>query len=229
MDTSGTSLLFVLSFVAVIAAAVRSVEPLLEGRLSMRHVPPAGWVVWLCVAVPSLLQIPRPQVYEALHRDARAVLDSHQWWRLVTSVTVQDGGIAGTVSNLVLLALALTLCLPLWGSLTTVVTFVGAGVGLNVLAVTFGATDGGGNSAATLPLLASLPPFALAVLAAGHRLRAVAGCLVVAGAAIVLVAANDAHGVAVGLGLVLGLVGMPLARRRWSGQPAAARRTRQRP
>lgn len=93
-----------------------------------------------------------------MHRDAHAVSNGHQWWRLLTSVLVQDGGIVGTLANLVLLALALGLCLHLWGPTLTMTTFVIAGVGLNILAVRYGASDGGGNSGATFPLLASLPP-----------------------------------------------------------------------
>lgn len=218
VETSGTSLLFGLCFVAVIAAALQSVAPLIEDRVSLRHISSAGWTVWLCVAIPSLMQIPFPGVYDALHRDATLIIDGHQWWRLITSVMVQDGGIAGTASNLFLLALTLTLSLRLWGSVATVVTFVGAGIGLNILASTLGAADGGGNSGATVLLLASLPPFALATLPKGHRWRGVAACVVTAVAALALIAADDAHGIAVGLGLVLGVAGMRLASRHWDGQ-----------
>ncbi|MDN5765122.1 MAG: hypothetical protein L0H96_03365 [Humibacillus sp.] len=209
-------MLFVLCLVAVVAAALQSVAPLMEGRLLWRDVPLSGWIVWLCVAVPSLAQIPFPRVYGVLHRDADAVTAGHQRWRLLTSVVVQDGGVIGTVSNLVLLALALVICLRLWGSVATISTFVVAGLGLNILAVRFGATDGGGNSGATLPLLASLPPYALAVLPPGKRSRAAIGCLIMGVSALILVIAKDGHGIAVGFGLVIGLAGMPFARRRWS-------------
>lgn len=107
VNTAGTGVLFTLCFGAVVAAALQAVAPLVEGRLSWRQVPASGWVAWLCVAVPSLAQILFPGVYRALHRDAEAVTSGHQWWRLLTSVVVQDGGVIGTVSNLVLLALAL--------------------------------------------------------------------------------------------------------------------------
>lgn len=172
------------------------------------------WIIWVCVAIPSLAQIAFPQIYDALHRDAEAILTRHQWWRLITSIMVQDGGLIGTASNLVILGLALILSMHLWGSRATIVTFVVAGVGLNVLAVRFGASDGGGNSGATFPLLASLPPYALAALPVGERTRAAIGCVVMAASSIVLLATGDGHSIAVGLGLVLGLVGMTFARRR---------------
>ncbi len=126
------------------------------------------------VALPSLLQIPYPGFSEAWHRSPSAVLEDHQWWRLATAFVVQDGGIAGTVSNLVLLAVALLACLPLWGEPVTVSALLFAGVGLNLAAVLTGADDGAGNSGATLPLLASLPLFALAVVS-GQRWRAAVG------------------------------------------------------
>lgn len=223
MDTSGSSTLFATCFVLVVAVAAMSVRPLLMHRLSVRRLPAAGWVLWCCVAVPSLLQIPFPQVYDAFHRDASAIVDDHQWWRLATSITVQDGGIAGTVSNLVLLAATLVACLPLWGPTATVATFVLAGVTLNLAAVLLGATDGGGNSAATLALVASLPAFALAVGSGEERIRGAVGCAVTAASAIALIVGNDFHGLAVGLGLLLGLAGGPIARARWIREPPHGR------
>lgn len=213
MATAGSGLLFLACLWAVIAAAVSSVQPLLEGRLSPRGIPAVGWALWLAVAVPSLVQIPRPGLYRDWHRSVSAVLDDGQWWRTATALLVQDGGIPGTVSNLVLLALALVLCLPLWGTRVTVPAFLLIGVGLNLAAVLTGADDGAGNSGATLPLLASLPPLAMAVLPA-HRRRSVAAAVVTGGAATALILSNDGHGIAVALGLLLGLLGMPYARRR---------------
>lgn len=213
VTTSGTSVIFSACFVPVIAAATLAVGPLLEGRLSLRAVPVVGWVVWLAVAVPSLLQIPYPQFYVALHRDSAAVLDGGQWWRLATAILVQDGGVPGTISNLILLALALLACLTLWGRGGTVLTFVRLGVFLNLAAVAAGAEDGGGNSGATLPLIASLPPLAFAVLP-GSRGRPVAGVVITAAAAATLLVVGDGHGVAVGIGLLLGIAGMPYAQSR---------------
>ncbi len=209
--TAGSGLIFLACFWGVIAAAVFSVQPILEGTLSLHTTPWAGWVLWLVVALPSLLQIRHPGLYEAWYRSASAVLDDGQWWRTATALLVQDGGIAGTTSNLILLAVALLLCLPLWGARATVLTFLFVGVGLNFAAVLAGAGDGAGNSGATLPLLASLPPLAFAVLP-DRRWRAVVGALVTSTAAIVLIVGNDGHGIAVLVGLMLGLLGMPYAR-----------------
>lgn len=144
--TSGTGWVFIACFVAVIAAAALSVGPLLEGRISWRTVPAAGWLLWLVVAVPSLLQIPYPWLYDAFFRSTSAVIEDRQWWRVATALVVQDGGVAGTVSNLTLLGVALLGSIPLWGSRATAITFVLVGVALNVAAVALGAQDGAGDS-----------------------------------------------------------------------------------
>lgn len=211
MATAGSGLLFLVSFWAVIGAAAFSVQPILEGRVFLRTTRWVGSVLWLAVALPSLLQFPNPGLYEAWHRSASAVLEDHQWWRVATALVVQDGGIAGTISNLILLAVALLACLPLWGARATILAFLLTGVGLNVAAVLAGADDGAGNSGATLPLLASLPLLTLAVLPE-RRGRAVAGAVVMCAVAIVLIAVDDGHGIAVLLGLLLGFMGMPYAR-----------------
>lgn len=228
MSTSGTGGVFTACFVAVIAAAVMSVGPILEGRLSLRAVPAASWITWLVVAGPSLLQIPYPQLYGPLHRDASAVLEHGQWWRVATAIVVQDGGIAGTISNLILLAIALLASVPLWGRMPTVATFILVGVGLNIAAVLLGAEDGGGNSGATLPLLASLPPFAFALLP-GARARPVIGMTLTAASAATLLVVHDGHGIAVAIGLLLGTAGIPYARSRQSRGlfPAPSRRATQ--
>ena len=211
MSTAGSGWIFLVCFWVVFGVAAFSVQPILNGRLSLRTSHWAGWVLWLAVALPSLLQIPYPRLYEAWHRSASGVLDDHQWWRVATAVVVQDGGVAGTVSNLVLLAVALLVCVPLWGQWASVVTFALVGVGLNVAAVLAGAEDGAGNSAATLALLSTLPMLTWAVLP-DQRRRAMAGAVITGAAAITLIMDNDGHGIAVLLGLLLGFLGIPYAR-----------------
>ena len=213
VTTSGVGLAFMICFIAVVVAAVWSVAPLLGDVPSLRQLPTAGLVLWLAVAVPSAMQVALPALYDVLNRNAAAIMEDRQWWRVLTALVVQDGGVSGTLANLILLGVALVICCPLWGAGATVLTFVLAGTALNVAAVLAGAEDGAGTSGATLTLLASLPLLAFAV-ATGSRKRPLIGLTITAVAAIALIAVRDGHGYAVALGLLLGLAGVPLARSR---------------
>jgi membrane associated rhomboid family serine protease len=60
-------------------------------------------VVFVITAVPSLLQFALPGLEPALMRDPAAI-GAGEWWRLGTALVVQDGGLLGTLFNLVCLA-----------------------------------------------------------------------------------------------------------------------------
>ena len=168
-------------------------------RLRTREGRP-GWASWLLlvlVAVPSLLQqLVAPRLLDVLGRQSVQVLQHHQYWRLVTSVVVQDGGWPGTVLNLVLLAVTVPVAERVWGSGRTGGTFLVAGVLLDVAAVGFG-VDGAGNSGATLALGSSL------LVPAFVQRRWAPLLLGLLGGAVLVVAADE-HWVAVVMGLVLG-------------------------
>ncbi|MGW0806143.1 rhomboid family intramembrane serine protease [Nonomuraea sp. NPDC002799] len=59
--------------------------------------------VFVVTAVPSLLQFAVPGLEPALMRDPAAIA-AGEWWRLATSLVVQDGGVFGTLCNLAFLA-----------------------------------------------------------------------------------------------------------------------------
>jgi hypothetical protein len=61
-------------------------------------------VLWLVVAIPSMPQFVFPPLLRALEREPNQIEHHGQVWRVLTYVVVQDGGVVGTVSNLVLLA-----------------------------------------------------------------------------------------------------------------------------
>ena len=60
-------------------------------------------VVFAVTAATSVLGLVVPAVLDALERTPDGL--HGQWWRLVTALFVQDGGVLGTVSNLAFLAL----------------------------------------------------------------------------------------------------------------------------
>ena len=76
-------------------------QAMIRARLGFAPVLTAS--VFLATAVPSVLGLVVPAVEVALRRD-RTAIDHGEVWRLVTALVVQDGGVAGTVFNLVGLA-----------------------------------------------------------------------------------------------------------------------------
>src|SRR5699024_6232591 len=67
-----------------------------------------GMGLWGVVAVPSLLQFAVPAMYDAGRRDPSAI-SGGQWWRLITSMVLQDGGWLGAAFNLLTLAISVLL------------------------------------------------------------------------------------------------------------------------
>jgi Rhomboid family len=192
-------------YVIILGLAVRAGAVLLGGDIArvLRHPPVAAVALWLTVAIPSLLQFSFPGLLHALERDPDQIRQHGQWWRLVTSAVVQDGGIAGTVFNLVILAIAGVVAIRAWGSLRGLIIFAVGVVGFD-LATTFAwPSVGAGNSAATFTLAASVT--GLAVVKVRERVVVVLGA-VTAACGTFLLLLRDAHGSAVVGGLVIGVL-----------------------
>ena len=161
MSSSGGGTLNAVLYVVVLACTVRAGAVLLGGDMALlvRRPPVAAIALWLIVAVPSLVQLPVPALLRALKRDPGQIRQHGQLWRLISSAVVQDGGIAGTAFNLVILAVVAVVAI---GS--------GRGPGAGHLAVgavvdlvtTFAwPSAGAGNSGATFTLAASVTGLAL--------------------------------------------------------------------
>lgn len=165
-----------------------------------RDVVWSAFGLWAVVAVPSLLQFAAPRLLHALRRDPDAI-GSGQVWRLLTSVVVQDGGVGGTVFNLVILALVAVVAGRVWGVARSVAFFVVGVIVFNLITTFAFASTGAGNSAATYTLACSLA--GLALVARSSRDQVITGLLVLA-TGVAMLALRDAHGFAVLLGVALG-------------------------
>lgn len=164
--------------------------------------------IWLVVAIPSLAQAMDPALLPALWRDPQRVLGQGEAWRALTSGVVQDGGTAGTLFNLAILAVVAPVGVRAWGIGRAVLILVVAQLVFGVAATVLVPQPGAGNSAATFALATSLAGRALvAVPDPGVRARA-AGVAVISVACLVL---GDAHGIAMLTGLALG-VGLSIQR-----------------
>jgi hypothetical protein len=126
---------------------------------------------------------------------------------IMCAVQLQDGGLEGTIFNLLVLFVVATLAVYAWGGTRAIGLFLVGVLGFNLIATCAFAAPGGGNSAATIFLGTSM--VGLAVV----RLRAVpalAAAVVVAAAGVALIAVNDAHGIPILGGLAIG-AGLALA------------------
>src|SRR5215510_8539444 len=65
-----------------------------------RPVPYATFAITLAIAIPSTLQLFFPVILQMLERNYEQFL-AGDWWRLVTPLFVQDGGVSGSIFNLV--------------------------------------------------------------------------------------------------------------------------------
>jgi hypothetical protein len=214
MSTSGGGDLNALLYLLMLACSVRAAAELLRDdvRRALRTPAPGAVLLWLTVAVPSLLQMAFGGLLGQLQRDPDLIRQDGEWWRLVASGVVQDGGIFGTVFNLAVLALIAVLADSVWGTVRAVSVFLVALVAFNLSATFASPAVGAGNSAATFGLATSMVGLALAA----RRERVVlllAGVTMIDG--IALLALGDAHdevivgGLLIGLGL--GIVSPPRA------------------
>jgi hypothetical protein len=191
-----------LAYVIVLSSAAAAGAWLAESRRLAR--PRPGWATIALlagVAIPSVVGLASPGVRDALERDADRIEDG-ELWRLVTALVQQDGGVAGTVFNLVALLVLGSVAERLLGPARTVATFLAVGVLAQLPALAWDPV-GAGNSLGNFGLAGSI---ALVALVA-RPTSAVAGAALLAFAAgIALLAARDIHGAAFALGAAAGLV-----------------------
>lgn len=199
MNTSGDSVASIVGDLIVLALFV---------NVAIRMPHPFRRVPWVAIAgaaligVPSLLQFAVPGISAALARNG-----STDWWRVVTALFAQDGGLVAALFNLVVLFFVLMFGEWVWGRWRAIVLFLGPSLILNLLAVYVWRVSGGGSSFASDGLLMSV--MGLALVTGGRVLRVLAGAAVVI--AVVLVVLNDAHGLAMLIGAALGVIAALLA------------------
>ena len=152
------------------------------------------------IAVFTGFQLFFPSLLPALERDAVRIR-AGEWWRLVTPLFVQDGGLQGGVFNLVSLLLMGSVAERLWGSRRWLFIFFACGILSEALACAWQPV-GAGNSVANFGLAASVAVRCLTRTAVWTIHLAAAVCLL---AGVVLFLLKDIHGIAVALGAFTGL------------------------
>lgn len=158
-------------------------------------------VLWLAVAIPSLLQLAVPQLLELGMRND-AIVHQGQWWRILTANVFQDGGLAGTLSNLSVLAVTLLLVGRVLPGALAVLLYIVGGVGSMLLQLEH---PGAGNSMATLALLA-----ATSVLELSRSRPSRLGVVILIGIGTILTVLDNQHGPAILIGVLMGVIMSPV-------------------
>jgi hypothetical protein len=177
-------------------------QALVRERLGFRRFPLVTAVVFTAAAATSVLGLMLPQVLEALERTPQGL--HGDWWRTLTSLFVQDGGVLGTLSNLLFLLLLGVLAERLAGPRWWLAAYFGAG-----LAGYAWQPRGAGNSVANCGLAGLLVVALLSIRwGTGPLLAGIAGA-----AAVAMLAATDIHGAALAAGILLAAAARPFQRR----------------
>jgi len=136
-----------------------------------------------------------------LQRDAVRFMHG-EWWRLITPLFVQDGGIAGASFNLASLVLVAMVAEQLWGGPLTILLFFAGGIVGEIAGLAW-QPIGAGNSVANFSLAGSVVICCL--VRHPTKLVQLIG-LITLSTYILLVAIHDIHGVAATAGVLLALV-----------------------
>ncbi len=156
-----------------------------------RRAPLTTVLLALAIAVPSSLQFFFPWMLPGLQRDYEQILRG-EWWRMVTALFVQDGGVRGAVFNLLSLLLVGAIAEQLWGGKRMLILFF-AGAVIGELAGIAWQPIGAGNSVGNFSVAAGI---AIISLMRQHNKIAIIGALAALGANAVLIVLHDIHGAA---------------------------------
>jgi hypothetical protein len=218
VNTSGDGVANVILYLVVLALFVQIALRLLRVSTVPRRFPIVGLITTVVIGVPSLLQFAVPAIAVSLARNPKLTLHHGQWWRVLTAMLAQDGGLVAAIFNLVVVAGVVLASEWIWGRWRTVVLLLLPSVILNLLAIVFWDASGGGSSFASDGLLMSMCGLALVTLR-GVLAKVFAAIAILIGLALV-VFLNDAHGVAILLGAAFGIL---FALPRLRGRAAIAR------
>ncbi|MEV6027743.1 hypothetical protein [Streptomyces sp. NPDC052036] len=185
-----------------------------EGTVRRRPVPWASVALTAVAAAGVVLQLSWSGAMDALDSDPR----KSGWWRVVTSVFMQNGGVVGTIWNLGTLAVIAALAHWFWRAPLTLALFAGGILLPEHIDTLFGETarstdprNFAGSSGATYFLAATLAA-GLLLTTTDAKERLLALSVPAAGLAMWL-AQDNGHGLVTVYGFLLGAAVLPIARR----------------
>jgi Rhomboid family len=122
-------------------------------RFGFQRPPVVTAVVFMVTATTSVLGLLIPGMLEALQRTPQGL--HGDWWRTFTALFVQDGGVVGTLSNLVFLLVMGVLAEQVLGAWRWLVCYFGAGLVGELVGYAW-QPRGAGNSVAICGLAGAL-------------------------------------------------------------------------
>jgi membrane associated rhomboid family serine protease len=131
-----------------------------------------------------------------------------EWWRLITALFVQDGGVSGSIFNLVSLLLVGIVAERLWGGQRWLIIFFIGGILSQLIGFAW-QPIGAGNSVANFSLAASIAVLCL-TFNTSQAVRITA--ILALGAGVILLFLEDIHGPAMMIGTVIALIMVSLDR-----------------
>lgn len=166
-----------------------------------RRIPYATFLLTLAIGIPTLLQFFFPAILQNFERDYARFL-AGDWWRILTPLFVQDGGVSGSVFNVVSLVLVGSVAERLWGSPRWLIIFFAGSILSEIIGFAW-QPIGAGNSVANFSLAASIGVLCLAF----HGSRGIRVMAILAlGAGMILLLIKDIHGAAMLLGVLIALI-----------------------
>ena len=139
-------------------------------------------------------------ILDAIRRDPDR-LQSGEWWRLITPLVGQDGGLSGLIFNLVILLAVGAVVENLFGWKLLLVTYLAAGILSEVAAYTIMPNQGfAGNSVANFGLIGLVCAFGV-MSSNAARLTGALGLL----GGVVLLLLWDLHGIGIAVGALIGV------------------------
>lgn len=139
-------------------------------------------------------------ILDAIRRDPDR-LQSGEWWRLITPLVGQDGGLSGLIFNLVILLAVGAVVENLFGWKLLLVTYLAAGILSEVAAYTIMPNQGfAGNSVANFGLIGLVCAFGV-MSSNAARLTGALGLL----GGVVLLLLWDLHGIGFAVGALIGV------------------------
>ena len=163
--------------------------------------PFATLVLLLAISIPTALQFFFPSLLQMFERDYTRFL-AGDWWRVITPLFVQDGGISGSIFNLVTLLLIGTVAEKMWGSQRWPILFFAGGILSEIIAFVWQPV-GAGNSVANFSLAASIAVLSL-TLPTSRVVKVMA--ILALGAGMILLLLRDVHGPAMLFGALIALI-----------------------